>query len=167
MATIELPGSKAIIRPDTIVSYEGDELLLEHGTVSVDTSTLLRVRVGCITVTPVRGGPTSYDVTDVDGKVKISALKDDVYVDARSRDTKDVSKPSKSERAVVRETEQKTREDKCAAAPLDHADAKGAFLDSPYAIAAGAIMVGGVTWWVLCQNSQPASPQTPKSSCFP
>src|SRR5437588_596637 len=52
-ARIDATGSTADIHAETVVQFEGDELVLDHGTVSVNTSRLMRVRVGCVTVTPV------------------------------------------------------------------------------------------------------------------
>ena len=77
-ARIEVSGSTADINVDTMVQFEGDELVLDHGSLSVNTSRGLRVRVGCLTVTPVNDTVwTHYDVIDVDGKVSVSALKSD------------------------------------------------------------------------------------------
>ena len=44
------------------------------------TSRGMRVLVGCLTITPTRSSKPSYDVTDVDGKVKIIAHKNDVKI---------------------------------------------------------------------------------------
>ena len=65
-ARIEATGSTAEINPDTVVQFEGNELNLEHGSLSVNTSRGMKVRVGCLTVTPVNPEWTHYDVTDLD-----------------------------------------------------------------------------------------------------
>ena len=94
VARIEASGSTADISPETIVQFNGDELVLEHGSLSVNTSRGVRVRVGCLTVTPVNDAAwTHYDVTDLDGKVTVSSLKLDVYIDARSRTCSRPSNP--------------------------------------------------------------------------
>src|SRR6478609_5021211 len=85
VARIELARSDAQINSETMLQFESDELALDHGSVSVNTSRGLRVRVGCITVTPVNPSEwTRYDVVDVSGKVTVSALKSDVYIDERT-----------------------------------------------------------------------------------
>lgn len=165
VARIEVTGSAAEISPETMVQFDGDELVLEHGSLSVNTSRGLRVRVGCLTVTPVNDAEwTHYDVTDLDGKVTVSALKQDVYIDARSRNLQQAKQPTHSNRVTVREGERKSREEKCGAGYLDKAGAiagKGAILNSPWAIGAGAV---GVVVWAclgLCHNDDPISPTKP------
>jgi hypothetical protein len=53
VARIEVSGSTADINADTVEQFDGDELVLDHGSLSVSTTQGLRVRVGCLTVTPV------------------------------------------------------------------------------------------------------------------
>jgi hypothetical protein len=53
VARIEASGSTADINPGTIVQFQVDELVLEHGSLSVNTSHGLRVHVGCVIVVPV------------------------------------------------------------------------------------------------------------------
>jgi hypothetical protein len=53
VARINWMGSTADIDPDTQVQLGEDELALEHSRLSVSTSRGLRVRVGCVTITPV------------------------------------------------------------------------------------------------------------------
>jgi hypothetical protein len=167
-ARIEAMGSTADINPDTVVQFEGDELVLEHGSVSVNTSRLLRVRVGCVTITPVNADWTHYDVTDVEGKITVSALKNDVYLDARSsKPEKAIEKagqPPHSERTIVREGEQKSRDEKCGAAPVKESGrlaGRGAIMNSPYVQwPAGGVIVG-VTCWALCNSDNPISPSAP------
>lgn len=160
-AAITAAGSAVSVEPDTLVQYEGDEITLDHGTVQVSTSRGLRVRVGCITVIPAGTVWTQYDVTDVDGKVTVAARKSDVNIDSQGSK---LHRPSGlSERATVREGEQKTREERCGAAEKSSGQiaAKGAFLNSPYVRwpAAGAAVFG--TCWILCRGDDPVSPSVP------
>jgi hypothetical protein len=165
VARLEASGSTADISPETIVEFNGDELVLEHGTLSVNTSRGVRVRVGCLTVTPVNDAAwTHYDVTDLDGKVTVSALKLDVYIDARSRNLQQAKQPPRSNRSVVREGERKSREEKCGAAYLDNMGAiagKGAIMNSPWAIGAGAIGIAVLMCFGLCHSDDPMSPTKP------
>lgn len=167
-ARLEAPGSTADINQDTVVQFEGDELVLEHGTVSVNTSRLLRVRVGCVTVTPVNADWTHYDVTDSDGKITVSALKNDVYLEARSNNPQKAgqkaTQPAHSDRMLVREGEQKSREEKCEVADFKepgHLAARGAIMNSPYVQWPAAGVIVGVTCWALCNSDNPVSPSAP------
>jgi hypothetical protein len=163
-ARLEVSGSSADINPETVVQFETEELVLEHGSVSVNTSRFLRVRVGCITVTPVNADWTHYDVIDKDGKVTVSALKNDVYIESRSRDPKKPKQPERSDRSLVREGEQKSRDEKCEAADIKepgHLAGRGAIMNSPYVQwPAGGVIVG-LTCWALCNSDNPVSPSAP------
>jgi hypothetical protein len=164
MARIEAAGSTADISSDSAVQFEGDELVLDHGRVSVNTSRLLRVRVGCVTVTPVLGEWTHYDVEDKDGKITVSAFKHDVYIDARSSDPKQAKQTERSERATVKETEQKSRTDKCGAGEIKDSGrlaGRGALMNSPWARGAGIVGIGVLTCWALCRGGPPLSPSNP------
>jgi hypothetical protein len=162
-ATINAAGSAVTVVPETLVQFEGDELVLDHGTVLVGSSRGLRVRVGCITVIPATPAWTQYDVTDVDGKVTVAARKSDVNIESRDSKLQAARSGGRSERVSVHEGEQKTRDEKCGVAqqPPDHLAAKGAILNSPWAIGAGA---GGIlfgTCWEFCRSDDPLSPSKP------
>lgn len=165
MARVELTGSSVDISPETIVEYDGDELVLDHGNVAVNTSNGLRVRVGCLVVVPVNPSLwTHYQVSDVDGKLTVAAEKSDVYINERSKaKTKDVKESERSGRSIVRESERKTRQDKCGAGyEPAQPPGNGPILDSPWARLAGAGAIGVVTCWALCKSDDPISPQSPK-----
>lgn len=162
-ARIESTGSSADINPESMVVFHGDELVLDHGSLSVNTNRGLRVRVGCLTVTPVNPADwTHYEVLDTDGKVTVSARKSDVYIDAKSRNLQQAKQDAKSDRSIVRETEQKTREEHCAAAdPRQMTGTTKAILNSAWAVSAGGAVVGAGIIWVLRKNDDPISPATP------
>lgn len=164
MARIEASGSSADISPETVVQFEGDELVLDHGTLSVNTSASMKVRVGCLTITPVNTGWTQYDVTDVDGKVTVSALKSDVNINARSS-ARQLKQSGESGRVTVREGEQKSREEKCGAADIGRSaqvPAINAMLNSAYARAIGIGIVAGIACFALCRDhNEPMSPSSP------
>lgn len=166
VARIEATGSTADINPDTMVQFEVDELVLEHGTLSVSTTRGLRVRVGCVTVTPVHTDWTHYDVTDVNGKVTVSALKNDVYIDARSSNPQQAKQSAAhSGRIIVREGEQKSRDEKCGGAAIpgssNSVPGVGAILNSPFAKLAGLAAIGGLACWGLCHGDDAISPSRP------
>lgn len=160
-ARIEVSGSTADVNADTMVQFEGNELVLDHGSLSVNTSHGLRVRVGCLTITPVNDTIwTQYDVVDVDGKVSVSALKSDVYIDAQAKNFQQAKQSGRSSRVTVREGERKSREEKCGAAYTQPTN--GAILSSPYAIGAGFAGIAAMTCLgVLCRNDDPMSPTKP------
>lgn len=165
-ARIEASGSTADVNSDSIVQFDVGELALEHGSLSVNTSRGMRVRIGCLTVTPVNQEEwTHYNVIDVDGRVTVSALKDDVYIDARSNNPKDAKQSGHSDRVIVREGEQKSREERCGAAYLKNPSAiagTGAIMNSPWVIGAGFAVVGAaLCFGLLCQGDDPISPTKP------
>jgi hypothetical protein len=169
VARIELTGSSADIGPGTMVEFEGDELVLDHGGLSVDTGRGLRVRVGCLTVVPVNDAIwTHFEVADVNGKVTVTAVKSDVYIDARSGSRKDINgtkNPERSTRSIVRETEQQTRDERCVPGAFDGQGTPpytGPLLNSVWARAAGGGAIAVLTCWALCfHNSDPVSPSHP------
>ena len=165
VARIESGGSTAYISPETMVQFEGNELVLDHGSLSVNTSRGLRVRVGCVTVTPVHDAEwTRYDVVDRDGKVTVSSMKNDTYIDAKSRNFQQAKENEHSSRVIVRESERKSREEKCGAGYIKAAEqipALDAILNSPWAVGLGAAGVATILCFALCQNSDPMSPTKP------
>ena len=162
-AKIDAAGSTAVVAPDTLVQFEGNQLFLEHGTVQVTTSTQMAVRVGCVTAIPVIAGWTQYDVTDVDGKVTVSAHKSDVNIDTRKSGPSLKTESARSERVSVRQGEQATRSEKCGAAirPPDYVTGKAAFLNTWEAVTAGLIVTGVITCLGLCHSDDPMSPSNP------
>lgn len=164
VARIEVSGSTADIHADTMVQFEGDELVLDHGSLSVSTTRGLRVRVGCLTVTPVNLSQwTQYNVMDVDGKVTVNAAKSDVYIESRAKKTQEVKNPSPSTRDIVREGEQKSREEKCGAPYMrgDNVPGLGALMNSLWAKIVAGSAVGAVVCLGLCRDEDPASPSKP------
>jgi hypothetical protein len=158
-AKIDAEGSAATVLPETIVQFEGDELVLDHGGLQVTTGRQMRVRVGCITVTPINAAWTQYDVTDVDGKVKVVAYKNDVKIHSQG-DPLRKSKQGESSDAIVRESEHATRDEKCGAG-IKPPDGDKPILDSLGAKIAGALIVAGLICYGVCHTSNPISPTKP------
>lgn len=167
---IETTGSTADVDSDTMLQFGAEELALDHGHLSVNTSRGLRVRVGCLTITPVSSHDwTLYDVVDREGKVTISALKSDVYLDARSSNVELPKKGAQSNRSTVREKEHISRVEDCGAADLPNGSgvtaAEGGFLNNPWVVGGAAIVVGGVGVCIgtnKCWPEDPISPDKPK-----
>lgn len=79
-ATLNLEGSSVAVQPESVVKFQGDAIELDHGGVSIETSTSFKVRVHCITVIPVANEWTQYEVADLNGSVEVSARTKDVNV---------------------------------------------------------------------------------------
>lgn len=164
MAKLAANGSSVTVGPESLVRFEGTYVVLEHGSVAVETSQAFAVRVGCLTVVPARIEGTQYDVTDSNGEVKVVARKSDVNIDRKNKEQSPKT-ASEDEHVTVREGTQETRQDHCgAAAPVSHAAVagiKGPFLNSAWVKLGGSGAVAGLACWVLCQGDNPISPNTP------
>jgi hypothetical protein len=165
VARIEASGSTAEVNSETMVQFSGDELVLDHGSLSVNTSRGLRVRVGCLIVRPVNNTEwTHYDVADVDGKVTISALKNDASIDFRSSTARQTKQGVRSNRVIVREGEQKSRDEKCGGADNRKTGTiagKDGILNSTWVRRAGFAITGGLICLGLCHGDDPISPSGP------
>ena len=158
VAQIEAKGSTVTVQPETIAQYQDDELHLEHGSLQVNTSTQFRVRVGCLIVIPVTAEWTQYDVIDLDGKVTVAARKSDVRIETR---VAGLHHEGRGDTVTVHEGEQKTRDERCAAATASPVNATGAILNSAVAKWSGAAVVAVLTCWALCRGDNPISPSSP------
>lgn len=160
-AKIDAEGSAATVQPDTIVQFDGDELFLDHGGLQVNTSRGLRVRVNCLTVIPLTQDWTRYDVIDVDGKMLVVAYQNDVKIHYQGGAARR-SKSAAFADVVVHQGEQVTREERCGAPPrpAEVVDANGAFLNSAWAKAGGALALGLICLGV-CHGDDPVSPSKP------
>ncbi len=158
VANIKATGSNIMVHSDSLVQFEGQSLKLEHGAMTVGTSKSVTAEIGDVTVKPASAQWTEFRVKDVDGTVQIAANKGDLIVtDAAGQST------------TVAQGQETTREDSEAGKHRRKSGgavpgAQGSVLNSPYAIAIGAGIVGGVTTWVLIQGDEPASPSTMGSS---
>jgi hypothetical protein len=160
-ANIHAPGSSITVLGDSLVKFEGASLNVEHGGVSVSTSKGVATTAGDVRVAPVSNAWTEFNVTDVDGTVRIAARKGDLNVtDADGTLT------------VLAQGQEKTLDDQSDQGDKKKKDKKhgtggavpaagGGVLNSPIAIGAGAVAIGGVTIWVLTRSSNPVSPATP------
>ena len=158
-AKIDADGSTVTVQPETIVQFEGDELVLEHGGLQVNTSRGMKVRVNCITVIPLMQDWNRYDVTDVDGKVMVAAHQNDDKIHYQGAATR-VSKQARSSDVTVHQGEQVTREERCGAAakPAAELTGAGAILNSPWTVGVGGAAIIALTCWALCRGGEPVSP---------
>lgn len=156
-ANLTLEGSEVFIQQETITKFEGDLLELQHGAVAVGTSRSFKVKVKCITVTPVANEWTQYEVTDVNGTVHVAARKSDVNVQIEGAHLKPNGENAGSQGGSVREGEEKNynESDLCGGPPRT----TGASALDPKWIALGGAGVG-VLIWVLVHGGGGKSPMS-------
>jgi hypothetical protein len=141
-ASLSEDGSTVSIQPESVVKFEDNLLVLDHGNLLVGTTTGMRVRVHCITVIPVSDTEwTQYEVTDLNGNIEVAAHKKDVRIELEGNHTKTPSATQATGGTTVHEGEQASRrESEACGAPLNPASAlKGV---NPKLVAAGAVGTG-------------------------
>ena len=116
IARIEANGSTADINPETMIQFEGDTLVLDHGSLSVNTSRRLEGASGLRhRHTREEDGVDSLRRRRPRWKVTVSALKKDVNINSRSSNPKQAKQGTNSS-VTVSEGQQKSREENCGAA---------------------------------------------------
>jgi hypothetical protein len=162
-ANLSLDGATVLIQPESVGRLQNNLLELDHGSVSVGTSRGFKVKVNCITVTPVVNEWTQYEVTNVKGSIQVAARKNDVNVEREADRRKPSPSPEASHGATVREGEQKSfDESELCGAP---ARIKAASLAvNPKWVAAGAGGAGILLCVLLCRGG---GEKTPVSSSTP
>jgi hypothetical protein len=159
-ANINAPGSSITVLADSLVQFEGASLKVEHGGVAISTSKGVGAHAGDVMVAPASNGWTEFNMTDVDGTVKIAARKGDLNItDDKGTVTlaqgQETTRDDQSDQSDGKKKSNKKQHS--GAAPA----AGGGILDSPLAMGIGAAAIGGVTAWVLIKNDKPVSPSTP------
>lgn len=163
VANINEPGSTITVLADSLVEFQGTSLDIEHGGVTVSTSRGVATTAGDVKVTPVSNTWTEFNVTDVNGTVRIAARKGDLTVnDGKStvllaqgqETTRDDSTADNNDKDKKKKHNKKSQ-------PGAYPAAGGGMLNSPYAVGAGAAAIIGVTTWVLVKSDNPASPVKP------
>lgn len=100
-----------LIQGESIIRFQGGYLILDHGSVSVGTSTSMSVHVNCIKIEPLSNDRTQYDVTDVSGKVEVAARKKDVSIRHDAALHKPSVENASSQSGVVHEGQEATRDE--------------------------------------------------------
>lgn len=165
--TLTLEGTSVLLQPETVGKFYGDVFVLDHGSVAVETSRSFKVRVNCITVTPVQSDFTQYEVTDVNGIVRVAARKLDVNVTHELKVKPTVQSEASSQGGSVHEGEEKSYgvTAVCGAPPAPVGP--GSALN-PKWIAIGAAGGGGLLLCILlCTGHGGGSTQPPMSSAKP
>jgi hypothetical protein len=164
VANINESGSSITVLSDSLVQFQGVSVDIEHGGVTVATSKEVAATAGDVKVTPASNAWTEFNVTDIDGTVRIFARKGDLTVsDGKSVVTlaqgQDTTKPETTDTADNDNTKGGKKNRKRAGGAIPAAG--GGILSSPYAIGIAGGAVIGVTTWVLIKNDNPASPTMP------
>jgi hypothetical protein len=154
VANINATGSTVLILNDSIVQYEGASVKLEHGGVTVSTSKLLATHAGNVTVSPVSGSWTEFEVRDTDGTVHIAARRGDLTI-SDDKGTMTLAQGQETTRDQGQERDKKGRKREGAGSVPG---ATGGVLDSPVAIGIGGAIIAGVAAYVLVKGDDAASP---------
>jgi hypothetical protein len=161
VANINSAGSSITVLSDSLVRFDGTGVNIEHGGVTVSTSKGVATTAGEVKVSPASSSWTEFNVTDVDGTVRIAARKGDLTIfDGKDTVTlaqgQETTRDEQSEQSD-KENKKKSKRRGTGAAP----GAEGGVLNSPTAVYIGAGAIAGVTIWVLSQSDNPASPSKP------
>jgi hypothetical protein len=159
-ANINAPGSSITVLGDSLVQFDGASLKVEHGGVAISTSKGVAASAGDVKVSPASNSWTEFNMTDVDGTVKIAARKGDLNVTDDNGTTtlaqgQETTRDEQSDQSS--DSKKKNKKRGTGAAPA----AGGGVLDSPLAIGIGGAVIVGVTAWVLIRNDNPVSPSEP------
>ena len=161
VANINSAGSSITVLSDSLVRFDGSGVNIEHGGVTVSTSKGVATTAGDVKVFPASNSWTEFNVTDVDGTVRIAARKGDLTIfDGKDTVTlaqgQETTRDEQSDQSD-KENKKKSKRRGTGAAP----GAQGGILNSPIAVGIGAGVIAGVTIWVLSQDDNPASPSKP------
>jgi hypothetical protein len=159
-ANINAPGSSITVLGDSLVEFEGASLKVEHGGVAISTSKGVAASAGDVKVAPASNSWTEFNMTDVDGTVKIAARKGDLNITDDNGTTtlaqgQETTRDEQSDQSS--DSKKKNKKRGTGAAPA----AGGGVLDSPLAIGIGGAVIVGVTAWVLIRSDNPVSPSEP------
>jgi len=158
VANLDAEGSSVLIQPQSVVKFQSNFLSLEHGSVSVGTSTSMSVHVNCIKVEPASNERTQYDVTDVAGIVQVAAHKNDVNLTETSALRKVTPENNSSQSAVVHAGEQATRDEAKACGEASRPEPASNGMNTKWLEIGGGIAGGGVVLClILCRGSKPPS----------
>jgi len=158
-ANINAPGSSITVLGDSLVQFDGASLKVEHGGVAISTSKGVAASAGEVKVAPASNNWTEFNMTDVDGMVKIAARKGDLSItdDSGTTTLAQGQETTRDEQSDQSDSKKKNKKRGTGAAPA----AGGGILDSPLAIGIGGAVIVGVTAWVLIRNDNPVSPSEP------
>jgi hypothetical protein len=153
VANLDAEGSSVLIQPESVVKFQGNFLSLEHGSVSVGTSTSMSVHVNCIKVEPVSNERTQYDVTDTSGTVQVAAHKNDVNITQGGTLQKASKEGNSPQSATVHEGQQATRDESVACGSALRPSGAGNGLNTKWLEIGGGAAGAIVLCLLLCRGS--------------
>jgi hypothetical protein len=161
IANINEPGSTIRVLSDSLVKFDVTAMEVEHGGVTVSTSRSVATVAGDVKVTPVSNAWTEFKVTDLDGTVRIAALKGDLTVnDGKASVTlaqgQETTRDESSD-TTAKDGKRRRRNGGGAASP----GASGGILNSPVAVGIGGGAVLGITAWIFLHDDDPVSKDKP------
>jgi hypothetical protein len=157
VANLDAEGSSILIQPESVVKFQGTFLTLEHGSVSVGTSTSLSVQVNCIKVEPVNSERTQYDVTDMTGKVEVAAHRNDVNIKQGGALQKLSKEGESPQSATVHEGEQAKRDESEMCGAVPRPGTPGDTLNTKWIKIGGAAGGGLLLCIIFCRSSGASS----------
>ncbi|HEV2397039.1 MAG TPA: hypothetical protein VGS27_08865 [Candidatus Sulfotelmatobacter sp.] len=160
VANINQLGSSVTVLADSLVQFEGTSLKIEHGGVAISTSKGLATTAGEVKVAPASSAWTEFNVTDVDGTVRIAARKGDLTI-SDGKETVMLAQGQETTREESSDESSPNRKKKKKQQSGAATAAAGGIMNSPWVLGAGGAAIIGVTTWVLVQSDNPASPAKP------
>jgi hypothetical protein len=157
VANINEAGSTITVASDSLVQFQGSAVQVEHGGVTVATSKGMATNAGDWKITPASFSWTEFNVSDIDGTVRIMAKKGDLLI-SDGVDTTTLQEGQETQRDQTSDNNKKKKKDR---QPGATPAAGGGILNSPIAMGVGLGAIAGVTAWVLIRSDQPASPSKP------
>jgi hypothetical protein len=160
VANINEAGSTITIMSDSLVQFDISSVRIEHGGVMVSTSKGVATTAGDVKVTPASLSWTEFNVSDVDGTVRVAARKGDLLV-SDGKETITLAQGQETTRDESSGDTDKNGKKKKDRAVGAIPAAGGGMLNNPIAVGIGAGAIIGVTTWVLVKSDNPASPSKP------
>ncbi len=156
---IRSSGSSVTVLSDSLVKFEGSAVSVEHGAVKLATSKSMFARAGIVTATPASSAWTEFELTDVDGRVQILALKGDLQI-SNGSETTTLSEGQQATQQDSDKTQGKNQSEKKQSPPAPAAKKRTVVF---VVAAADAAAVGGLALGMaeLAPSSRVISPVTP------
>ncbi len=161
VANIDAEGSAVQIQPESIIGFQGTFLNLEHGGVSVGTSTAMSVHVKCLRIEPLSNERTQYDVADVTGTMQVAARKNDVKITQTGGLKRPSAETGASQNSIVHEGQQLSREESDACGVSSPENPAHSLNPRWIEIGAGAGAAGLILCLLVCRSSSSPPPVSP------
>jgi hypothetical protein len=145
---ISVPGSSITVQQGSLVKFEVSSVTLERGTVGVITTKSVRVQAEKVSATPTSNDQTDFEVSNTEGKVRVTVRKGEVEVNCG----KQVAK--------VPEGQEVSPDDQGHCKKRAYAALSKGPLANPW-LWGGAAAAGGIIGIVIGISGAPISPSAP------